>query len=94
MGWKERNFYVHPEDVPFLFDTAGNAGTTAWLDGRVVGCWIQDDHAEVQVLLRSTVSPSDARLLDAEARRLTVWLDGRIISSVYMSRYRQGSRLP
>ena len=43
MGWKERDFYLDPGHVPYLFDTNGNGGTTAWWDGRVVGCWVQDD---------------------------------------------------
>ena len=33
MGWKQRGFYLDEEDVPHLFDTNGNAGTTAWWDG-------------------------------------------------------------
>ena len=42
MGWKQRDFYLDPEDRPYLFDTNGNGGTTAWWCGRVVGCWVQD----------------------------------------------------
>ena len=37
MGWKSRAFYLPPDHVPYLFDTNGNAGTTAWWDGRIVG---------------------------------------------------------
>jgi len=36
MGWKQRGFYLGEDDVPHLFDTNGNAGTTAWWQGRVV----------------------------------------------------------
>ena len=43
MGWKQRDFYLDPDHTPYLFDTNGNGGTTAWWDGRVVGCWVQDD---------------------------------------------------
>ena len=42
MGWKERGFFLGPHGAA-LFDTNGNAGTTAWWNGRVVGCWVQDD---------------------------------------------------
>ena len=45
MGWKERAFYLDADDAPFLFDTAGNGGTTAWWDGRIVGAWVQDPPA-------------------------------------------------
>ena len=41
MGWQGRDFYLGPHRDQ-LFDTRGNAGTTAWVDGRVVGCWVQD----------------------------------------------------
>ena len=48
MGWKERSFYLG-DKAPQLFDSNGNAGTTAWWDGRVVGCWVQDDAGVVEV---------------------------------------------
>ena len=48
MGWKERDFYLGPH-APHLFDSNGNAGTTAWWDGRIVGCWVQDDAGVVEV---------------------------------------------
>ena len=47
MGWKERDFYLGPHG-PLLFDTNGNAGTTAWWDGRIVGCWAQDPDGVVR----------------------------------------------
>ena len=51
MGWKSRAFYLDPGHVPHLFDSNGNAGTTAWVDGRVVGCWVQDADGVVDVRL-------------------------------------------
>ncbi|MCB0893736.1 MAG: winged helix DNA-binding domain-containing protein, partial [Propionibacteriaceae bacterium] len=50
MGWKQRDFYLDPALAPYLFDTNGNGGTSAWLNGRVVGCWVQDDDGRVVVL--------------------------------------------
>ncbi len=41
MGWKQRDFYLDPADVPVLFDRNGNGGPTAWVDGRIVGGWLQ-----------------------------------------------------
>ena len=40
MGWKQRDFYLDPEDKPYLFDTNGNGGTTAWWAGgsSAAGC--------------------------------------------------------
>jgi hypothetical protein len=84
MGWKERRFFLGPH-APMLFDTNGNAGTTAWWDGRVVGCWVQDPDGAVVLNLVEDVG-SDARAaLDAEAERLTSWLDGHRVSTVYPS---------
>ena len=48
---RSASFYLAPRRA-FLFDTAGNAGTTAWWDGRIVGCWVQDDDGRVEVVLR------------------------------------------
>ena len=45
MGWKQRNFYLG-EYGPRLFDTNGNAGTTVWWNGRVIGAWTQADRGE------------------------------------------------
>ena len=41
MGWYDRDWYLggHRSQV---FDTNGNAGPTAWWNGRVVGGWTQD----------------------------------------------------
>src|SRR5690606_7535271 len=67
MGWKGRGFYLDPEDVPYLFDTNGNGGNTAWWDGRVVGAWVQDDDGAVRVILRRDVGAEAEAALDAEA---------------------------
>jgi len=93
MGWKERDFYLHPEHTPFLFDSNGNAGTTAWWDGRVVGCWVQDDDGRVEVILRDDVGDEARAALDREADRLTAWLDGVRIANVYASLQMKSARL-
>lgn len=95
MGWKGRDFYLDPRLRPFLFDTNGNAGTTAWWDGRVVGAWVQDDEAVVQVVTAPGVDlPAEARsALDVEADRLTRWLDGVRVGTVYPSPLMRQARL-
>ena len=75
MGWQGRDFYLGPHREA-LFDRSGNAGSTLWVDGRVVGCWVQDDAGVVQLRLLERVSAAARRALDAEAARLTAWLDG------------------
>lgn len=94
MGWKARDFYLDPAHTPYLFDSNGNAGTTAWWDGRVVGCWVQDADAVVHVVLREDVGAEAAAALDAEAARLTGWLDGTRVSTVYTSLQMKSARLP
>ena len=84
MGWKERDFYLGPHG-PMLFDTNGNAGTTAWWDGRIVGCWAQDPDGVVVLNLLEDVGADARAALDAEAARLTTWLDGHRVSTVYPS---------
>ena len=94
MGWKHRDFYLHPEDRPYLFDTNGNAGTTAWWNGRIVGCWVQDEAGAVLVVPRGDLSAEARAALDAEAQRLTAWLDGTRVSTVYSSLQMKSARLP
>lgn len=84
MGWKERAFYLG-DHGPHLFDSNGNAGTTAWWDGRVVGCWVQDEAGVVEVRLMHTLPRAARAALAVEAERLTAWLDGTKVGTVYPS---------
>ncbi|WP_229401580.1 winged helix DNA-binding domain-containing protein [Micromonospora okii] len=84
MGWQDRGFFLGPHrDV--LFERRGNAGTTAWVNGRTVGCWVQDAAGAVRVRLVEPVSAAERRLLDVEAQRLTSWLAGFRVPTVYTS---------
>jgi Winged helix DNA-binding domain len=94
MGWRTRGFYLSPEHVPYLFDTNGNAGTTAWWDGRIVGCWVQDEEGVVRLSLLEDVGCDGLAALEHEAQRLTAWLDGTVIGNVYASRQMKQARLP
>ncbi len=95
MGWRGREFYLDPMHSPYLFDTNGNAGNTAWWDGQIVGTWVQDD-ARVRVVLAPGVSLGREAMfaLDVEAARLTDWLDGVRISNVYASQLMKRQPLP
>lgn len=73
MGWKDRGWYLDGL-AGDLFDTAGNAGPTAWVDGRVVGLWAQRANLEVGYRLLRDVGREARLALDAEAARLTEWL--------------------
>ena len=93
MGWKQREHYLDPADVPDLFDYAGNAGTTAWWDGRVVGSWVQEPDGAVRVGLLRDPGPAGRVALDREAARLTTWLDGVVVGTIYSSPAMKAARL-
>jgi hypothetical protein len=84
MGWKSRDFYLGPHRAQ-LFDYSGNAGTTAWANGRIVGCWTQDLGGAVRVHLLADVTTATRDALTAEAARLTAWLDGTRVPTAYAS---------
>ncbi|RGD59826.1 winged helix DNA-binding domain-containing protein [Kitasatospora xanthocidica] len=74
MGWRGRDWYLRPEDVPALFDRAGNAGPTVWWCGEVVGGWTQRADGEVVWRLFRGAGAEAERAVAAEAERLAGWL--------------------
>lgn len=72
MGWKERAWYLaeHGEFGHSLFDRSGNAGPTIWMDGEVVGGWVQRRSGEIAYRLLAEVPKSRARQIAAESERL------------------------
>ncbi len=75
MGWAERHWYLGPYKDQ-LFDTNGNAGATAWWDGRIVGGWRQSPTGEVELQMLEDIGAEGSRALEQEAGRLTDWLGG------------------
>ncbi|UMB71793.1 winged helix DNA-binding domain-containing protein [Mycobacterium paraterrae] len=75
MGWFERDWYLNGHRGQ-VFDRNGNAGPTAWWNGRVVGGWYQDDGAQVHVQLLEDPGRDGRRALTRRAAELTSWLDG------------------
>ena len=75
MGWKERDWYLgtYKEQI---FDSVGNAGPTIWWNGRIVGGWRQDEEAVVELLWLEDIGSDGKAIIEAEAERLTTWLDG------------------
>lgn len=84
MGWKQRDFYLGPH-AEAVFDRNGNAGPTAWWDGRIVGSWTQDPDGTVVVVPTEPLPTEAAGALAEQADRLTAWLDGDVVRSVYQS---------
>jgi hypothetical protein len=84
MGWFQRDWYLG-EHRAQVFDGNGNAGSTAWWNGRVVGGWYQDDGARVRLQLLEDPGPDGRRALQRRADELTSWLDGVRISPRFPS---------
>ncbi|MEU1308771.1 winged helix DNA-binding domain-containing protein [Streptomyces cinnamoneus] len=74
MGWRERDWYLSPEDVPFLFDRAGNIGPTVWWNGRIVGGWAQRADGEIVWRALTDVGRDAVAAIEAEAGRLSAWI--------------------
>ena len=81
MGWKARDFYLGADLRDQLFDRAGNAGTTAWVDGQIVGCWVQDEHGVVEVRTLESIPAWARDALAEEAETLTAWLAGERVTT-------------
>lgn len=84
MGWKGRAWYLGPH-AEAIFDRNGNGGPTAWWNGRIVGGWCQDEDGVVVVVPAEDLPVEAARALAAEAERLSAWLDGDVVRSIYQS---------
>ena len=89
MGWQDRGWYLgeHRERV---FDRNGNAGPTAWCNGRVVGGWRQDADGRVELQLVEDVGRADAKALERKAKQLSEWLDGVRINPRFPSPLSKG----
>lgn len=84
MGWYHRDWYVG-EHRGQIFDGNGNAGPTAWWNGRVVGGWAQDSDGRVELRLLEDVGSDGRSALERRAGQLTEWLDGVRISPRFPS---------
>ncbi|MEU5840228.1 winged helix DNA-binding domain-containing protein [Rhodococcus sp. NPDC047139] len=73
MGWTERDWYLGPYKND-LFDSNGNAGPTAWWDGRIVGTWWQSESGAVELHLLEDIGADGRSVLEQEAERLDEWL--------------------
>lgn len=84
MGWVDRDWYLEGlrGDV---FDNRGNAGPTAWVDGRVVGGWRQSGDGRVELQIITAVDRKVQKALQHKADELTDWLDGAVIKPRFPS---------
>ncbi|WP_432571113.1 winged helix DNA-binding domain-containing protein [Kineococcus sp. SYSU DK005] len=84
MGWKHRDFYMSDHGAA-LFDRNGNAGTTVWVNGRIVGCWTLDPREGVRLHLLEEVPSWAIRRLQQEAEELSVFLTGATNAGIITS---------
>ncbi len=84
MGWFDRDWYLGPHRSQ-VFDRNGNAGPTAWVDGRVVGAWRQDADGRVELVLLEDVGRRARKDLSDRADELTGWLGGVRVSPRFPS---------
>jgi hypothetical protein len=73
MGWSERDWYLGPYKAQ-VFDVNGNAGPTAWWDGRIVGGWRKSRGGDVELQLLEDVGADAREALEREAERLGEWI--------------------
>ncbi|MEU6173834.1 winged helix DNA-binding domain-containing protein [Streptantibioticus parmotrematis] len=80
MGWRGRDWYLDPDHVPALYDRAGNVGPTVWWNGRIVGAWAQRPDGTIAWRTLTDPGREAQHAVEAEAARLTAWLDGKRIT--------------
>ncbi|BBY29871.1 winged helix DNA-binding domain-containing protein [Mycolicibacterium sediminis] len=84
MGWQDRGWYLG-EHRDRAFDRNGNAGPTAWWNGRVVGAWGQDEDGRVVLALAEDLGDEPTAALNRRATALTEWLAGTRIKPRFPS---------
>jgi Winged helix DNA-binding domain len=70
MGWKQRHWYLDPADATPLFDRYGNAGPAIWMDGRIVGGWVQRKDGAIALGWFGAVPAARRQQVEAAAARL------------------------
>jgi hypothetical protein len=70
MGWKDRRWYLTPGVASHVVDRNGNAGPTIWVDGRVVGSWVQRKDGTIALGWLTDVPPARRAQVEASARVL------------------------
>jgi hypothetical protein len=70
MGWKDRRWYLDAGVGSQVVDRNGNAGPTIWVDGRVVGSWVQRKDGTMALGWLTHVPPARRAQVEANARVL------------------------
>ena len=80
MGYRDRGRFLAPEHRAKVFDRAGNAVPTVWVNGQVVGAWGQrkEDGSVVYGLFES-VEEEERVLLEDKRQQLEGFLAGEFV---------------
>lgn len=70
MGWKQRHWYLDQAVAPHVFDRNGNGGPAVWVDGQIVGGWVQRKDGRVVHRLFVDVGAERCREIDEAAGAL------------------------
>ena len=70
MGWKDRSWYLDAGVAPHVVDRNGNAGPTIWVDGSVVGSWVQREDGTFTLGWLADVPSARRAQVEAAARVL------------------------
>ena len=70
MGWKDRRWYLEAGVRSHVVDRNGNAGPTIWVDGRVVGSWVQRKDGTIALGWLTDVPAVRRAQVEANARVL------------------------
>ncbi len=74
MGWKRRDWYLDPDMTPTLFDRNGNGGPSLWVDGQVVGGWVQTVEGSLDYRLLADVGRDHITSLEGQLARLATFI--------------------
>ena len=80
MGYQDRSRFFTTEHRDKIFDRAGNAMPTVWVNGQVVGAWGQRQDGSVVYGLFESVGDDALALLAHEAQRLESLLEGEFLA--------------
>ncbi len=65
MGWSGRSWYLGAHGAE-VFDRNGNGGPTLWVDGEIVGAWVQRRDGTIAHELLQSVSAAARRSLERQ----------------------------
>jgi hypothetical protein len=91
MGWKQRGWYL-PAACAGVFDRNGNAGPTVWVDGQVVGAWMQAPDGTIVTDLLVDVPQDARRRIRAAADRLARTVGDTRFTVRFLSPHHQAMR--